>query len=339
MLTMAPWTASAQRTRPQKAKPKPAAAPPRRLAKPLDGPQLTLQPKQAAGGTLTHVMLDGYSKAGDSIVAITGTMAGEPLHFLAAGDDRMEALGAVPLDVSDSLVARVVIERQSGVSDSARVVLTYPHHAPPAPAGVQARSRTPGARRLKVDPIFTKRMNMETEARIEHENELAREVGRKAQDTPQLFTLPFLKPRGTKVTSKFGSGRVFNGRVSSSHLGIDYRGSVGEAIVAANRGVVALVAEFFLAGNVVYIDHGDGLVTGYFHMSKPEVAVGDTVERGQEIGLVGATGRVTGPHLHWSARFGSLTIDPADLFGLKAPFVQPISLGVSGTSPETKHRH
>ena len=114
---------------------------------------------------------------------------------------------------------------------------------------------------------------------------------------------------------------MFNGRVSSSHLGIDYRGSVGDPIYAANRGVVALVSEFYLAGNVVYIDHGNGLVTGYFHMSQPLVAAGDTVERGQQIGLVGSTGRVTGPHLHWSARFGALTIDPADLLSLGAPFV------------------
>ena len=87
-------------------------------------------------------------------------------------------------------------------------------------------------------------------------------------------------------------------------------------------GVVALVAEFFLAGNVVYVDHGNGLVTGYFHMSQPMVAAGDTVERGQQIGLVGSTGRVTGPHLHWSARFGALTIDPADLLSLGPPFVE-----------------
>jgi murein DD-endopeptidase MepM/ murein hydrolase activator NlpD len=130
-----------------------------------------------------------------------------------------------------------------------------------------------------------------------------------------------LRPRQARVTSRFGSGRVFNGRVSSSHLGVDYRGSTGDPIYAANRGVVALVDSFYLAGNVVYIDHGDGIVTGYFHMSQPEVAAGDTVNRGQEIGLVGATGRVTGPHLHWSARFGALTIDPADLLSLQPPFV------------------
>jgi murein DD-endopeptidase MepM/ murein hydrolase activator NlpD len=164
-------------------------------------------------------------------------------------------------------------------------------------------------------------MDSLTEARIEHENELAREVGRHAQNTPQLWTLPFLRPRQARVTSRFGSGRVFNGRVSSSHLGVDYRGSTGDPIYAANRGVVALVDSFYLAGNVVYIDHGNGIVTGYFHMSQPEVAAGDTVNRGQEIGLVGGTGRVTGPHLHWSARFGALTIDPADLLSLQPPFV------------------
>src|SRR5206468_10312029 len=144
------------------------------------------------------------------------------------------------------------------------------------------------ARRLRVDPRFTK-TDAENDARVERENALAREIGHKAQDTPQLWTLPFLRPRPSKVTSRFGTGRVFNGRVSSSHLGIDYRGATGDPIRSANRGVVALVAEFFLAGNVVYIDHGDGVVTGYFHMSEPQVAVGDTVERGQQIGLVGAT--------------------------------------------------
>jgi hypothetical protein len=289
-------------------------------------PRLVLEPKQASGGTLTRVTLDRVDVPGDSIVAVTGTMAGEPLHFRVASAGALQALGAVPLDVSDSLVARVRIERQSGAVDSARLFMKFPHHAPTPTTPVQSRGRVAGARRLKVDKIFTKRMDAETEARIERENATARDVGRKAQDTPQMWTLPFLKPRPTKVTSKFGSGRVFNGRVSSSHLGVDYRGREGEPIVAANRGIVALVAEFFLAGNVVYIDHGDGVVTGYFHMSKPEVAVGDTVERGQEIGLVGATGRVTGPHLHWSARFGSLTIDPGDLFGLKAPFVEAIPI-------------
>jgi len=289
--------------------------------------RLTIQPHQPGTGSLIRVLVDrpaDATKAGDSIVASAGELAGEPLHFTTASGGRRIALAAIPVDASDSVVARVVVDRASGVIDTLTAILHYPHRAPEATT--PSRGRAAGARRLRVDPRFTKRLDSATDARIEHENELAREVGRKAHDTPQLWTYPFLRPRSSRVTSKFGSGRVFNGRVSSSHLGVDYQGAEGDPIYAANRGVVALVAEFFLAGNVVYIDHGLGVVTGYFHMSKPEVSVGDTVQRGQEIGLVGATGRVTGPHLHWSARYGALTVDPGDLLNLGAPFTAPDTL-------------
>ena len=77
--------------------------------------------------------------------------------------------------------------------------------------------------------------------------------------------------------------------------------------------------DFFLAGNVIYIDHGEGIVTAYFHLSKTLVAKGDIVERGQEIGLVGSSGRVTGPHLHWSARYGAVTVNPLDLITITRP--------------------
>jgi murein DD-endopeptidase MepM/ murein hydrolase activator NlpD len=76
------------------------------------------------------------------------------------------------------------------------------------------------------------------------------------------------------------------------------------------------VDDFYLGGNVVYLDHGAGLVTGYLHLSRTDVAAGDRVERGQIIGRVGATGRVTGPHLHWLARYGRVTLNPMTLFKL-----------------------
>ena len=282
--------------------------------------RLSVEPKQPAVGSLIRLTIDRLSGNADSVVALAGTMAGEPLHFRRTANGRWQALAAIPVDASDSVVASVVVTRASEHVDTLHAALEYPHHPPPVP---QARGRSKTASRLRVDPRFTRQLDSVTEARIEHENALARDIGRHAQDTRQLFTLPFLRPRSARVTSQFGTGRVFNGKVSSSHLGVDYRGATGDPIYAANRGVVALVAEFFLAGNVVYIDHGNGIVTGYFHMSQPQVAAGDTVERGQQIGLVGATGRVTGPHLHWSARFGALTIDPADLFSLSPPFVAP----------------
>lgn len=283
--------------------------------------RLTIEPRHPEGGALARLTIDRLARHDDSVTTVDGTMADEPLHFVAAGDGTLKALGAVPVEVSDSIVALVHIQRQSGAIDTLRLFLRYPHNPAQSASYKPSRTRTRGASRLRVDKRFTQRMDSVTEARIDSENALARDVGHRSQDTPKLWTLPFLRPRQARVTSRFGSGRVFNGRVSSSHLGIDYRGALGDPIYAANRGVVALVASFFLAGNVVYIDHGDGIVTGYFHMSQPEVAVGDTVERGQEIGLVGATGRVTGPHLHWSARFGAWTIDPADLLSLGAPFV------------------
>jgi murein DD-endopeptidase MepM/ murein hydrolase activator NlpD len=99
--------------------------------------------------------------------------------------------------------------------------------------------------------------------------------------------------------------------------------------------VVALVDNFFLAGNVVYIDHGGGLVTAYFHLSKPLVSAGDTVARGQVIGLVGATGRVTGPHLHWAARYGAITVNPLDLVSLKRNWYSGSS-NISDSSKRTR---
>jgi murein DD-endopeptidase MepM/ murein hydrolase activator NlpD len=308
------------------------------------GPRLMLEPRGAAGGSLVRLTIDrlGGHSPDDSVTAVTGTMAGEPLHFRlvsVTGGDRLLALGAVPLGVSDSLVAHVEVDRASGAVDTLHLVINYAHQPPPAPqasvSSLPSRSRRSGTRlrRLRVDRQFTQRLDSATEARVESENELVRSVGRRAQDTPQLWSSSFLRPRQSRVTSRFGTGRLFNGRVASAHLGIDFRGAEGDAIFAANRGVVALVTRFFLAGNVVYLDHGDGIVTGYFHMSQSDVAVGDTVERGQEIGRVGATGRVTGPHLHWSARFGALTIDPGDLLDLRAPFVQPTAGARTAAAP------
>ncbi len=97
-------------------------------------------------------------------------------------------------------------------------------------------------------------------------------------------------------------------------MGTDFAGAIGAPVRAANRGIVRVVGTFYLGGNVIYLDHGDGIVTAYLHLSKQLVQVGDTIARGAVIGEVGATGRVTGPHLHLIARYGSITVDPVSLF-------------------------
>jgi murein DD-endopeptidase MepM/ murein hydrolase activator NlpD len=88
---------------------------------------------------------------------------------------------------------------------------------------------------------------------------------------------------------------------------------VGEPVVAAGRAIVALVANFYLAGGTIYLDHGGGLVTAYFHLSRAYVRQGQMVRAGQRIGAVGRSGRVTGPHLHWVARYGTISVDPMSL--------------------------
>jgi hypothetical protein len=270
-------------------------------------PRLMITPREAEGGSLVRVIVDQLPTSDGEGLTLVGRMAGEPLHFSIDEHGVAKAIGAVPMEVSDSVIAIVEVLHPSGRADTLRAKLTYPHQPPSTPG-----ARSTGARRLRVDRKFS-RQDAENDARVARENARAREVGRHAHETPQLWTSPFERPRAATITSTFGSKRLFNGRVGSSHGGVDFRGQTGETVRAANRGVVALVDTFFLAGNVVYIDHGAGVVTGYFHLSATRVAEGDTVEKGQEIGLVGATGRVTAAHLHWSARYGTLTVDPIDL--------------------------
>jgi murein DD-endopeptidase MepM/ murein hydrolase activator NlpD len=235
-------------------------------------------------------------------------MAGEPLHFVRArGASAYRAIGAVPVDSAGEVSARAIVSRASGSADTLVASVTTPPLPPPA-------------ERLDVAPRFGRPLDAATSARVARENRLVHEAGRRAHDSPARWTAPFLRPRASAISSRFGAGRTFNGQVSSRHLGVDFRGAVGSPVRAANRGVVVLVDTFFLGGRVVYLDHGGGITTGYLHLSRALVAPGDTVTRGETIGLVGATGRVTGPHLHWTARYGAITVNPLDLLEIgRAP--------------------
>ena len=266
--------------------------------------RLTAAPARPEPGAIVRLTLNVPVSRADSIVSVRGALAEEPLHFLRVTAGAWHAIGGVPVDAQGSLIANAVIQRASGKTEIVRVRFTLPKVPPPV------------AQPLAVDSSFTRPLDAATIARIDRENAHAREIGRRAHDSPPMWTASFLKPRTSVITSEFGSGRLFNGALTTRHLGVDFRGAVGEPVRAANRGIVALVDNFFLAGNVVYIDHGGGVVTAYFHLSKTLVATGDTVKRGQEIGLVGNTGRVTGPHLHWAARYGAITVNPLDLVAL-----------------------
>jgi murein DD-endopeptidase MepM/ murein hydrolase activator NlpD len=139
--------------------------------------------------------------------------------------------------------------------------------------------------------------------------------------TPQLYwSEAFAVPvRGAQDGRNFGHRRVFNGQPRAPHSGADLRASTGTPIYAANRGRVVLAKDLFFSGNAVFIDHGYGLYTTYLHLSEIDVAVGQMVERGERLGLAGATGRVTGPHLHWGVRLLDARVDPFSLVQLGAP--------------------
>ena len=126
----------------------------------------------------------------------------------------------------------------------------------------------------------------------------------------------FIKPMDSKITSSFGKARVYNGSLKGYHSGTDYRAKVGTPIVAVNDGKVVLVQKRFYSGGTVLIDHGEGIYTCYFHMSKFSVKKGDMVKRGEMLGLSGQSGRVTGPHLHFSARINGVQVDPLQLITL-----------------------
>jgi murein DD-endopeptidase MepM/ murein hydrolase activator NlpD len=180
---------------------------------------------------------------------------------------------------------------------------------------IPARGAYP-VERLTVAPTFGKEPDSALAARIRQESDRANVVAVGSHDTPRLWTQPFRRPRPSRITSGFGRGREFNGTVTSRHMGTDFAGATGAPVRAANRGVVRIVGRFYYGGNVVYVDHGAGLTSAYLHLSRQLVAEGDTVERGQVIGRVGATGRVTGPHLHLIVRYGRVTVDPLSLFSL-----------------------
>lgn len=135
--------------------------------------------------------------------------------------------------------------------------------------------------------------------------------------TPKsLVSSTFIVPLESKITSDFGRARVYNNALKGYHGGTDFRASVGTPIVAANDGVVVLAKDRFYSGMSVLIDHGHGIYSCYFHMSRFDVKEGTKVKKGDVLGLSGNSGRVSGPHLHFGIRVGSKQVDPLHFIAL-----------------------
>jgi len=171
--------------------------------------------------------------------------------------------------------------------------------------------------KLSVEGKFTE-PTPEQQKQIQDAQEIKKEYLNRV--TPKReWSGQFTAPVNAAISDVFGSQRVFNGKTSSPHLGLDFRVPSGTPIAALNDGTVILARPLYFEGNFVVLDHGQGLLTLYLHLSEFKVHEGDQVKRGQEIGLSGGTGRATGPHLHVAVRWQGIYLDPARLLALRLP--------------------
>ena len=153
--------------------------------------------------------------------------------------------------------------------------------------------------------------NPKNQERIKREREEANKIYSN-YNQKRLWDSAFIYPMQSVITSPFGSARVFNNELKSYHSGTDFRAKIGTEIYASNRGKVVISKNRFLAGGSVVLDHGEGLFSMYYHCSEIKVQVGQIVEKGDLIALSGATGRVSGPHLHFGILVRGAQVDPLD---------------------------
>ncbi len=181
---------------------------------------------------------------------------------------------------------------------------------------LEVRSGKFPVQKLKVDPAYVEPPASELE-RIREDKEKVGHVW-SSGDPHRMWNGPFALPVDAPARDNFGSRRVFNGKPRSSHEGADLAAPAGAPVRAPGPARVALADELYFSGGTIILDHGAGLFTMYFHLSRIDVKAGDVVDAGKEIGAVGATGRATGPHLHWGARLDRARINPLGLLELPA---------------------
>ncbi len=259
------------------------------------------EPKVVRPGDVAMVFVIGLPDA----KTVEGSLAGQPLTFFPYGDG-YAALAGLDLEARPGMATWRI-----GVVDAWDRPLK-------ASGRLQIRARKFPVQRLTL-PREMVELEAPTLKRVEEESKRLRTLY--ATITPErLWRGRFTKPVGvTDAGEGFGARRIINGQVRAPHAGLDYSADSGTPVVAANTGRVALVAEYFFPGRLVVLDHGLGLYTLYFHLERADVADGDRVERGQIIGRVGASGRATGPHLHFAAHLRQARIDPALLLQLRLP--------------------
>jgi hypothetical protein len=262
---------------------------------------------QTSAVTLTPAVVEAGSPVlirvqAPAAAKIDGEWLGHPLQFFRGhGGQAWFALAGVDVEgaVGPSTL-QLVVHGGGGVQDLSRTVEIHPAHYRTGALSVAPKFVEPGAEALKL---------------IEAESQLKARVFAVSAPEP-LWTGDFRAPVSAAPTDSFGTRRMFNGKLASIHKGMDFRAAMGTPVRAGNSGVVVLARPLYYEGNCVVIDHGLGLFTLSMHLSRIDVREGQRVAAGELLGLSGATGRVTGPHLHWAVRWEGAYLDPAKLLRL-----------------------
>jgi murein DD-endopeptidase MepM/ murein hydrolase activator NlpD len=261
-------------------------------------PAVTLTPAVVVAGSPELIRVQAADAAG-----VDGEWLGRRLQFFRGRDGRTwYALAGVDVEgaVGPSTLRINVKLAVGGARDLSRAIEIYPAHC-----------RTGS---LTVAPKFVE-PSPEALQQIKAEQALKEKVFAASAAEP-LWASSFRAPVTALPTDSFGTRRMFNGKLASIHKGMDFRAATGTPVRAGNSGVVVLARPLYYEGNCVAIDHGLGLYTLYMHLSRIDVKEGQRVAAGDRLGLSGATGRVTGPHLHWAVRWQGAYLDPAKLLRL-----------------------
>lgn len=239
--------------------------------------------------------------------SIAGAMEQGSLALGSAPAGSLVALDGRPLRISPE--GRFTFGFAPDQTHPSLVTVRYPD------GGGDSRSFTPTVRRYEVQRVNGLPQNTvtpppEVSERIAREAE-AIYLARLNDSVGDDFLSGFDWPSPGVLSGVFGSQRIDNGRPMSPHYGVDMAAPVGTAIHAPADGTVVISDDYYLDGGFTLIDHGQGVSTSYLHQSKRFVTVGETIRRGQRIGSIGATGRATGPHLHWAMNWFEVRLDPS----------------------------
>jgi len=240
--------------------------------------------------------------ATENPVDVVATAFGKPVYFFQTPDNVWTGLVGIDLTVG---AGTHDLDVTATADDGAVVQKTYP---------LVVESKEFPTRRLSVNPSFVS-PPAEVIERIQRESRTLDEIFSTATEE-RLWRDGFLRPVTGESTSSFGRRSVFNGQPRSPHSGTDFRAAEGTPIKAPNGGKVVLATDLYFSGNVVVVDHGLGLYSYFAHLSSIDVSVEEHVSQGEVVGRVGSTGRVTGPHLHWTVRLNGARVDPLSLMDL-----------------------